>query len=159
MIPSEQLARIEQDTIAVREALERIKADPQLCSQFLSVCARLRTLEKEVRCAALEFLEAGQPVLGVELNEGRLSSVVHAETILELVRDADPVRRLVKLEAFVEAACPVRESVYFSFCRKLGIKPRGNHVQRTRGLPFVIFRGVLRGQWDSRRKHDGAVGY
>ena len=83
MSPSEQLARIEQDPTALREALDRIKSDPELCAKFLGACATLRSLEKEVRSAALGFLEAGQPVPGVELNEGRLSSVVTSETILE----------------------------------------------------------------------------
>lgn len=72
--------------------------------------------------------------------------------ILELVRDPDPRRLLAKLVAFVEAVCPVRESVYFAFYRKLGIKPSGAHVQRTRGQPFVIFKGALRGSWLSGRK-------
>ena len=101
--------------------------------------------EKEIRHAALEFLEAGQPVPAVELNPGRLSSVVHAETILELIRDPDPKRQLANLVAFVEAACPIREMVYVVLCRKLGIKPRTNQVQRTRGLPFVIFKGASGG--------------
>jgi hypothetical protein len=154
MTPADQLARIESDAVALREALERIKASPELVSRFLSACARLRTMEKEIRYAALGFLEAGQPVPGVELNEGRLSSVVHAETILELARDPDVRRQLSKLTAFIEAVCPVREAVYFNFCRKLGIKPSGAHVHRTRGQPFVIFKGSWRTPWDSRRRGD-----
>jgi hypothetical protein len=152
MTPADQLVRIEADTTVLREALERIKASPELCSQFLGVCARLRALEKEVRLAALGFLEAGQPVPSVELNEGRLSSVVHAETILELARDPDVRRQLSKLTAFIEAVCPVREAVYFNFCRKLGIKPSSAHVHRTRGQPFVIYKSV--GLWGSGRRNN-----
>src|SRR5258708_22112919 len=100
MSPADQVSRIEQDATALREALERIKESPELCSRFLGACARVRALEKEVRHAALEFLEADQSVPGVELNAGRLQSVVSAEAILELVDDADPKRRLAKLEAF-----------------------------------------------------------
>jgi hypothetical protein len=152
MSASDQLARIEADAVTLREALEQIKANPELCSRFLSACATIRSLEKEIRFAALEFLEGGQPVPGVELNAGRLSSVVTAETILELVRDPDPKGRLSKLVAFVEAACPVRESVYFAFCRMLGIKPADAHVQRSRGQPFVVFKRAGGTQWQSWRK-------
>lgn len=152
MTPADQLARIEQDATALREVLERIKADPELCGRFLGACSRLRALEKEVRGAVLSFLEAGQPVTDVALNEGRLQSVVTAETILELTSDPDPKRRLARLEAFVEAACPVRESVYFTFCRKTGIRPRSADVQRTRGLPFVVFKGASGVVWRSRRE-------
>lgn len=53
MTPADQLARIKADAAtALREALERIKAGPELCSRFLGACARLRALEKEVRLAA-----------------------------------------------------------------------------------------------------------
>jgi hypothetical protein len=145
MTADDQLARIEADAAALREGIERIKASPQLCARFLAACARLRALEKEVRQATLSFLEAGRPVDGVELNQGRLSSVVTQEPILELCRDPDIKRQLSKLETFVQVACPVRESVYFSFCRRLGIKPRSKDVQRTRGLPFVVFKGALGG--------------
>jgi hypothetical protein len=110
MTPADQLARIEADAIALREALERIKASPELISRFLAACACLRTMEKEIRYAALGFLEADEPVPDVELNAGRLSSVVNAEVILELVRDPDIKRRLTKLDAFVAAVCPIRES-------------------------------------------------
>jgi predicted small secreted protein len=152
MTPADQLARIEQDATALRAALARIKESPALCSQFLAACATLRGLEKEVRAAALAFLEAREPVPEVELNEGRLSSVVTSETILELVRDPDPKRQIVKLTAFAQAACPVRESVYFAFCRMLGIKPSGAHVQRSRGQPFVIFKGAVGAPWRSGRQ-------
>ena len=101
---------------------------------------------------ALDFLETGQSVPGVELNEGRLSSVVHAETILEIVRDPDPRRQLAKLMAFVETVCPIREGVYFTFCRKLGIKPQNADVRRTRGRPFVIFKSVAGVPWRSGRE-------
>lgn len=154
MTPADQLARIEQDATALREALEQIKKSPELCSRFLVACARLRSIEKEVRHAALVFLEAGRPVDAVELNEGRLQSVVNAEAILELVRDPDPRRQLSNLIAFVEAACPIRESIYFAFCRRVGIKPRSMHVRRTRGQPFIIVKGVSAGRWDSRRRGD-----
>ena len=143
----DQLARIEQDTTALREALSWIKASPEMCSRFLGACARWRRLEREVRAATLSFLEAGRPVDGVELNQGRLSSVVTEEPIFELCRDPDIKLRLTRLETFVQAACPVRESIYFTFCRRLGLKPREADVQRTRGLPFVIFRGVERRPW------------
>jgi hypothetical protein len=152
MSPSEQLARIEQDAAALREALERIKASPELCARFLAACGRLRAIEKEVRTAVLCFLEAGQPVDGAELNPGRLQSVVTAATIFDLVRDPDVRRHLSKLIAFVEAVCPVREAAYFTFCRKLGIKPSSGHVERTRGEPFVIFRSV--GPWGSGRRNN-----
>jgi hypothetical protein len=152
MTPADQLARIEADAAALREALERVKTSPELVSRFLAACATLRSLEKEVRYAALAFLEAGEPVPDVELNAGRLSSVVKAETILELVQDPDPKRALAKLVAFVEAACPVRESIYSSFCRKLGIRPSSAHVQRTRGQPFVILKGAPAGSWRSGGK-------
>jgi hypothetical protein len=157
MSASDQLARIGADARALREALEQIKSSPDLCAKFLGACATLRSLEREVRYATLAFLEAGQPVPGVELNAGRLSSVVTAQTILELIRDPDPRRRLTKLMAFVEAVCPIRESVYFSVCRKLGIKPRNAHVQRTRGMPFVIFKGVFKGPWASKRHADAGT--
>jgi hypothetical protein len=148
----DQLARIEQDAAALRAAVEQIKATPELCSRFLRACATLRSLEKEVRAASLGFLEAGQAVPGVELNEGRLSSVVNAAVILDLIRDSDPKRQLAKLVAFVEAVCPIRESIYFALCRKLGIKPSGAHVQRSRGQPFVIFKGAVGAPWRSRRQ-------
>jgi len=73
-------------------------------------------------------------------------------TILGLVRDPDVRRQVFKLIAFVEATCPVRESVYFTFCRKLGIKPSSGHEERTRGQPFVIFRSV--GPWGSGRRNN-----
>jgi hypothetical protein len=157
MTPADQLARIEADATTLGEVLERIKASPELVSRFLAACARLRTMEKEIRDAALGFLEAGQLVPDVELNAGRLSSVVNAGVILELACDPDIKRRLIKLEAFVEAVCPVRESVYFSFCRRLGISPRGDQVQRTRGAPFVVYKGALRLPWDSRRRRDAGA--
>jgi hypothetical protein len=154
MSVSDQLARIEQDTATLREAIERIKASPDLCSRFLGACARLRALEKEVRHASLGFLEAGQSVRGAELNEGRLLSTVGAEAILEVVADLDLKQRLAKLESFVHAACPVRESVYSVLCRKLAIKPRANHVERRRGLPFLIFKGASGEPW--RRGDEGS---
>jgi hypothetical protein len=155
MTPADHLARIENDAVALREALERIKASPELCSRFLGACASLRALENEVRPAALDFLEAGQPVPSVELNEGRLSSVVRAETILELARDPDPRWHLSNLISFVKAVCPIRESTFFTFCRMLGIKPSEAHVQRTRGQPFVVFRSV--GPWGSGPRNTAAA--
>jgi hypothetical protein len=152
MTAEDRLACIEADAVAVREAIERIKASPELCARFLAACARLRALEKEVRQATLSFLEAGQAVDGVELNHGRLESLVHAEAILELAADPDIKRRLTKLETFVQVVCPVRESAYLAFCRRLGIKPRSKDVHRTRGLPFVVFKGVSRGPWRSGRE-------
>jgi hypothetical protein len=58
----------------------------------------------------------------------------------------------VKLTAFAQAACPVREAVYFAVCRKLGIKPFGAHVQRSRGAPFVVFRRSGGTQWRSEKE-------
>jgi hypothetical protein len=152
MTPLDQLARIQQDATALRELLSRIKESPELCSRFLRACATIRSLEKEVRIAALKFLEAGQPIPDVELNAGRLSSVVTAQVILELCSDPDLKRRLAKLEAFVAVACPVREAIYLSFCRRLGIKPHSNHVQRNRGQPFVIFKGATGWRWPAGRQ-------
>jgi hypothetical protein len=73
MTTAHQLARIEQDTATLGEAIEQIKASPKLCSRFLGACAGLRALEKEVRFAALEFLETGQQVPDVEFNPGRFA--------------------------------------------------------------------------------------
>jgi hypothetical protein len=65
--------------------------------------------------------------------------------IPELYRDPDIKGQLNKLESFVHTACPVRESLYFAFCRRLGIKPRSKDVERTRGLPFMVFKGAWGG--------------
>jgi hypothetical protein len=116
---------------------ELVKESPELLSRFLQACVALKPLERDAREAALAFVQSGKAVPCVQFAEGRTSTEVGAEAILEAVDDPSPKRLIANLRAFVHVVCPIPETAYKLFCKKIGALPQRSHIKRHRGAPFV----------------------
>jgi hypothetical protein len=135
------LTQVEAGVQDLAAAFSAILADPALLSRFLRACAILKSLESRARAGAVQLLEQGEAIPGVDYHPGRVTATVPAEAILEAAESNG--QTLENLKTFVYLIAPVSRAKYRNFCRKVGATPRSNRIQAKTAAPYVVVGPLL----------------